>query len=701
MLRGSTAFALVVAAMLLWTDTSFAGAADARGRALSAEALTRQLVALENLHRRADRSARPALLDRLLAAAAERRALLASLVEHDPAQVLRVALPSGLRDRFPAVARAHLEEKVSLEGELETLYEDSHQASRLRYFLRSGGREYGLHFASQPPALPSGSRLRVSGVQLDDVLALASGETSVVPLEIAAEPTLEEKRVLVLLVNFASDPSAKPFTLEQAQQIVFGDTSDFLRENSFGQTWLTGDVRGWYTLPIGATCSHSQIASAADAAAGIDAAAYDSLIYVFPRRSCGWTGLATLGGSPGRVWINGRLLRQVAAHELGHNYGLYHSHGLECDTARTGSDCTNVDYGDRLDTMALVSADTDGVYLLGVYEAVPGSGPKALKIPKAVDPVTGAQTWYYLEYRQALGFDSFLAGNANVLNGVIIRTASEASGNSSFLLDMTPGSASGTGDFLDSALVVGDSFTSPDGDVTITTEWADGDQAAVSVSQAGSPCTPAAPSLTLSPAESQWVAPGTPVVYTASLTNHDDPDCSTSHFELQATAPAGWAAILEASSVALSPGDSASLALNVSSAANALDGFYTIDVGAQRGADAASGKVTYVVSSASANGTPVAVDDSGRVAQGSAVTIDVLSNDWDPDRDSLTIVSVTQGSRGSIVINPDSTVTYTNEAGGRGSDSFRYTITDGVGSATASVSIQTEKQSRGKRNGQR
>jgi hypothetical protein len=113
-----------------------------------------------------------------------------------------------------------------------------------------------------------------------------------------------------------------------------------------------------------------------------------------------------------------------------------------------------------------------------------------LKILKSTDPVTGEKTWYYAEYRQAIGFDSFLASNANVLNGVLIRSASEASANSSFLLDMTPGSLPGTVDFLDSALVVGESFSPADAEFTITTQWADGDQAAVSVSLVPEPGAP-------------------------------------------------------------------------------------------------------------------------------------------------------------------------------------------------------------------
>jgi len=71
-----------------------------------------------------------------------------------------------------------------------------------------------------------------------------------------------------------------------------------------------------------------------------------------------------------------------------------------------------------------------------------------------------------------------------------------------------------------------------------------------------------------------------------------------------------------------------------------------------------------------------------------AVTIDVLSNDEDPDGDSLTVDSVTQPTNGSVLINADQTVTYSPATNFNGVDSFRYVVLDGQGvSATATVSV--------------
>ncbi|HID53032.1 MAG TPA: tandem-95 repeat protein, partial [Anaerolineae bacterium] len=88
------------------------------------------------------------------------------------------------------------------------------------------------------------------------------------------------------------------------------------------------------------------------------------------------------------------------------------------------------------------------------------------------------------------------------------------------------------------------------------------------------------------------------------------------------------------------------------------------------------------------NDAPTAQDDMANTPQDTAVTINVRSNDTDPDtNDTLTITAVTQGSKGSVT-HDGATVTYTPNAGETGNDSFTYTIEDGNGgSATAAVNV--------------
>ena len=50
------------------------------------------------------------------------------------------------------------------------------------------------------------------------------------------------------------------------------------------------------------------------------------------------------------------------------------------------------------------------------------------------------------------------------------------------------------------------------------------------------------------------------------------------------------------------------------------------------------------------------------MAEDGTVDINVLGNDSDPDGDTLSVASVTQGAHGTVVINPDKTVKYTPAA---------------------------------------
>ncbi len=90
---------------------------------------------------------------------------------------------------------------------------------------------------------------------------------------------------------------------------------------------------------------------------------------------------------------------------------------------------------------------------------------------------------------------------------------------------------------------------------------------------------------------------------------------------------------------------------------------------------------------------PVAVDDYVTACSVVPVVIPVLANDYDPSGNPLTVISVSGGAEGTVVINPDNTVTYTPNAGVTSvTDSFAYTIANGQGgfaSATVHVTMDS------------
>ncbi|MDP9369658.1 MAG: S8 family serine peptidase [Chloroflexota bacterium] len=95
------------------------------------------------------------------------------------------------------------------------------------------------------------------------------------------------------------------------------------------------------------------------------------------------------------------------------------------------------------------------------------------------------------------------------------------------------------------------------------------------------------------------------------------------------------------------------------------------------------------------NQAPAATDDSATTTADTAVTIDVLANDTDPDGDALTVTNLTIPASGQATLNADNTMTYAPNAGFSGTDSFTYTANDGAADsnvATVTVTVSAVEQ---------
>lgn len=617
--------------------------------------------------------------DSLATVARERASRMARLAESDPAQALRLAMPDGARALLAPRVRDFVEERVEVEGSLEVLVEDRNDGSRRLTFLHAdSGDRFELSFASQPTAYLTGTRVRVSGVRFDSVIAVASGKQDLQKVSNGLSTqaanivsgTFGVQKTAVILVKF-SDTVSEPYTIASAQNVM-ATTSNFDLETSYGQTWLAPDVFGWFPIAQSSSvCDYSTTATLARnaaTAAGVNLSLYTHYVYAFPNNACGWWGLGTVGSLPySQAWINGSFQLMVVGHEMGHNFGLDHSHSLDCGSTVLTSPCTTSEYGDTMDIMgssspyhfnsfqkerlgwlgygsspALTSVTANGSYTINAMETN-SAGPKALKIARGT---TG--NYFYVEARRGLGFDAGLTSNANVTNGVIVHMAMPVDSNSSDLLDMTAGTTS----WSDPALVAGQSFFDSTSGITISVTSASSSGAVVAVSFGGpaptptpSPtptptpapsCSHVAPLVSMSPGQSAAVKSGTQVTFTVSVTNKDVSPCTTSSFAMTDSVLPGWTGTLSASSLSLAPGAAGSVTIKVTSPASAVNGSYNVSSTAKNSSATtvtSSGSATYLVSNPVSTTGGTLSDDFTRPDASS------LGSSWAATSGSLVVAS--------------------------------------------------------------
>jgi outer membrane protein OmpA-like peptidoglycan-associated protein len=86
------------------------------------------------------------------------------------------------------------------------------------------------------------------------------------------------------------------------------------------------------------------------------------------------------------------------------------------------------------------------------------------------------------------------------------------------------------------------------------------------------------------------------------------------------------------------------------------------------------------------NRGPVAVNDAASTMRDTAIAVNVLANDSDPDGDPLLISSASSPTHGTATL-AGTAINYTPRPGFVGTDTFSYVITDGQATATANVTV--------------
>jgi chitodextrinase len=327
----------------------------------------------------------------------------------------------------------------------------------------------------------AGRKVRAHGERRNGVFAATGGVQAIADATAAA--ATGPKSVAVLLFNF-SNSTAQPWTPAHVRGVVFDNSNsvdEYLRDASYGQLSLNGDVHGWYTIDAtNAGCAYTTWANQARSkatAAGVNLSAYQYVVYAFPQAaSCGWAGLAYLPGTSS--WINGAMTLRVVSHEVSHNLGVHHASTLDCSTGTFTGSCTQSEYGDPFTVMGSAQTrhhvnwhraqlgwlpDVQTVTASGTYLVTPAELSGS---PRLVRVARNDGTYLNLEFRQPWGiFDNFSAGDP-VVNGVSIRIAPSTSTIvQSKLVDASPSTTT----FSDAALGVGKTVVDPTTGVSITT----------------------------------------------------------------------------------------------------------------------------------------------------------------------------------------------------------------------------------------
>lgn len=327
----------------------------------------------------------------------------------------------------------------------------------------------------------AGRKVRAHGERRNGAFAATGGvqPTS----EATAAAVTGSKSVAVLLFNFSNN-TAQPWTTAHVRGVVFDNANsvdEYLRDASYGQLSLNGDVHGWYTIDASnAGCAYTTWASQARskaAAAGVNLSAYQYVVYAFPQASsCGWAGLAYLPGTSS--WINGAMSLRVVSHEVSHNLGVHHASTLACSTGTFTGSCSQSEYGDPFTVMGAAQTrhhvnwhraqlgwlpDMQTVTASGTYLVTPA---ELSGTPRLVRVARSDGTYLNFEFRQPWGiFDNFSTGDP-VVNGVSIRIAPATSTIvQSKLVDANPSTTT----FSDAALGVGKTVVDPTTGVSITT----------------------------------------------------------------------------------------------------------------------------------------------------------------------------------------------------------------------------------------
>ncbi|MFM1770158.1 MAG: hypothetical protein RJA22_2687 [Verrucomicrobiota bacterium] len=281
------------------------------------------------------------------------------------------------------------------------------------------------------------------------------------------------KTLLYIRIRFL-DQTNEPQTFTDLSNMMV-TVNQFFRDNSYHSTDITTTITPTFQLPYDTAYYNSNgiytLRTHALNAAKTNGYDYvnwnlDAVRYV---GGPGAFGGAAYVGSRG-CWMKSSSAG-VAAHEFGHNYGMWHANSWNPTDESPIGPGTWSEYGDSFDTMGAASAGNnhfnarykaainwippEGYQVVtnsGLYQVYAHDNTNSTDLIRGLRVVRTSTTNYSVEFRQKF------TSNAGLMNGAGIRRTATANNNNpgSELLDLTPGSPDGK---TDAALVIGRTFS--------------------------------------------------------------------------------------------------------------------------------------------------------------------------------------------------------------------------------------------------
>lgn len=571
---------------------------------------------------------------------------------------------------------------VTVTGTIEALQFDDFKGrkSQRQIFLIDDetGVKYELHFKEMAPVgLLRRQKAKIRGnlfsptdimVNSKEISTAAMDGTSSGTISTAAAVTGDRKTlVLVMDSNDSVAKCSAPALTDSFFNSPTASINGMYRDASNQNLSMSGVVVDKVKINVSTAglCDYSSWSSLAMTAAqqmGITTSGYNNYVYILPTaNACGWAGLGQLGA--GSSWIPGNYCNyaDVAAHELGHNFGMHHArangneYGDTSDIMGYGGvglrtlNAAHMDYMGWIPTGKTVTAGI-GTHQVAPLQADPVTTDLPLNV-KIRNPVTGG--YYFISLRTRVGYDSNLS--------------------SSYADRINIHSSSGGYSDLLSTLGVGESYTDSSSGLSVVVNSISGSAATFTVS---GNCVKNAPSISISPAM-QGGAPGQKLIYTAAITNKDGGFCADSVFDLSLALPAGLTSQTGTRSVAVTPGGSASISFDVSSEMSVTSGTYSLAINASDSvkdpAHMASASAQYVV-----DATAPSVPSGLQLGSTKGKTIKIS---WQPSTDNVGVVGY-DVYRNNVKVATTSTNSFSDNVG-RGTFTYQVAARDSAGNVSA------------------